>query len=319
MNRPDRPTAAPVTASQRNVRLASSLSWLALAYVFIHTVFSALARRHVAVPWTVFLADAGLLAAFIALNFVRVPSGMANRSVTHLARLWVPLIFFWFAYKWSQWTLYSFFPEGVSFDEFFITWDGYLFGQPAAWLSIGRPPWLTELLHGGYVSYYMYTPLVGIYLSFRRRFDALEQFLFAVVLGYFVSYPMFALLPVWGPRWALIEAGLVNSIDQRLTGYWLTHALNKIMWDGVALKGGAMPSSHSSTAIIFCTWCWKLWGRRAGVPATLLVATMFIGAVYGRYHYVIDVVLGIGLGVASMWLASKLRHDTVRDTMEANA
>ena len=311
------PSAAPRTRQRRDVPLASSISRLALVFLVTHTVFSALAVRNVHVPTYVFVVDGLLLAAFGALNTVRVPWQVAKRASTQIARLWTPLVFFWFGYKWCGWTLYAFYPPEASFDGIWIGLDGLL-GQPSLWMALDGPRWLTELAHFGYASYFVYAPILGIYLTYRRRYQAFEQFAFAVTLGYFVSYPVFALLPVWGPRWGLVAAGLLDASQQRLTGYWLTEVMSKLMW-GLALKGGAMPSSHSSTAVIFCTWCWKLWGRKGGIPATILGAGMFFGAIYGRYHYVVDVVAGILIGLVSMWLASKLKHQTVRETVESSA
>ncbi len=318
MSELDPPIAAPRTQERRDIPLASSISRLALVFLVTHTVFSALAVRQIHVPTYVFIVDALLLAAFVALNTVRVPCHVAKLDSTQIARLWTPLVFFWFGYKWSEWTLYAFYPPEVSFDGIWIALDGLLFGQPSLWLAQDGPRWLTEFAHFGYASYFVYAPILGIYLTYQRRYRAFEQFVFAVTLGYFVSYPVFALLPVWGPRWGLVAAGLLDPSQQRLTGYWLTEIMSELMW-GVALKGGAMPSSHSSTAVIFCTWCWKLWGRKAGIPATILVGVMFFGAVYGRYHYVVDVVAGILIGLVSMWLASKLKHQTVRETVDSSA
>ncbi len=56
-----------------------------------------------------------------------------------------------------------------------------------------------------------------------------------------------------------------------------------------------MPSAHSSTAVIFLMWCWWAWG---GIPATLTVTGVWVGAVYCRYHYVLDIICGAVLGLA---------------------
>ena len=53
-------------------------------------------------------------------------------------------------------------------------------------------------------------------------------------------------------------------------------------------------------------WCWRLWGVWGGAPALVVVAGMGLGSVYGRYHYVLDLVVGALLGLAAVWLADLL-------------
>ena len=156
-----------------------------------------------------------------------------------------------------------------------------------------------------YASYYLYIVGIGVYLHARRRYADFEQMTCAALAGYAVSYVVFALVPLYGPRWALVDAGLLPIGERRLTGYAITTWINRVQWDGMALKGGAMPSSHTSTGVVFLYWCWRLWGRRGGIPATIVVGGMALGAVYGRYHYVTDVAAGAGLAYAGILLARR--------------
>jgi membrane-associated phospholipid phosphatase len=81
--------------------------------------------------------------------------------------------------------------------------------------------------------------------------------------------------------------------------------VEKIMY-GVAHKGGAMPSAHSSTAVVFLVWCWRIWGWEGGAIALVVVVGMWFGAVYGRYHYMVDILVGGLLGVVALILAETL-------------
>jgi membrane-associated phospholipid phosphatase len=179
-------------------------------------------------------------------------------------------------------------------------------GQPSLnWARKGNKLF-SELLHIFYFSYYLYTLVIGIFLDMNNRLLEFEVMSLAVTTGYLVSYVTFALVPVYGPRWALVEEGLLSPAEQRAKGYWITSFTNKLMYGGPALKGGAMPSSHTSTAVIFLYWCWVLWGPVAGLGAALVVIGMCLGAIYGRYHYIVDVVIGALLGVISIILAEWL-------------
>ena len=96
---------------------------------------------------------------------------------------------------------------------------------------------------------------------------------FAVMLGYALGYSLSALIPVWGPRWGLVAAGLLESSEQKLQGYWVTRFIDAIMYGGIAHKGAAMPSMHSSTAVVFLFWCSGCGGlREASLRALSLSA-----------------------------------------------
>ncbi len=216
--------------------------------------------------------------------------------------LWSPLIFFWCAYLWNKPLLTAVHPEGRTIDPWLMRVDERFFGQPSLRWARRGGRWATEILHAFYVGYYLYTPVIGVWLHVGRPPAEFQAMAFAVCLGYLVSYLLFVLVPAHGPRWALVERGLLPPSEQRRPGFAVTRFVHRLMYDGPALKGGAMPSSHSSTAVVFLVWSWRLGGPEAGVVAVVLVVGMWIGSIYGRYHYVGDVVAGALLGLAAVLL-----------------
>ncbi|GAB4233427.1 MAG: hypothetical protein Kow00109_06120 [Acidobacteriota bacterium] len=243
-----------------------------------------------------------LLAAGFLWLLDLVTSGTSLGGWQKSVVLWSPVVFFWWAYLWAGKTLEAVWGPRKHFDDLLIRWEARI-GQPSLWWARRGTPWLTELLHAGYASYYLYTLVLGLYLDLADRHWEFQRFTFAVCFGYLVSYTVFALVPVHGPRWSLVEAGLLRPEERRLRGYWLTHATYRLMFDGPAHRGGAMPSSHCSTAVVFLIWAWRLGGAAWGVPASGLVAAMIAGAVYGRYHFVTDTAVGALLGIGATYLA----------------
>ena len=82
--------------------------------------------------------------------------------------------------------------------------------------------------------------------------------------------------------------------------------MNRLMYQGLAHKGGAMPSSHSSTAFVFFVWGWRIWGFEGAVLTGIVVVGMWVASVYGRYHFVLDVLIGAVLGAVGILLADHL-------------
>lgn len=267
--------------------------WLCIGYLLTHSLMVLFGRNRPRHFLRVVLLNTGLTAGFVGILF----------GGSLFLRLWLPVVFFWWAYRWSSRTLGTFHPLEFSLDPKILNLEGRFLGQPSLWWARRGNPWLIEVLHFFYFSYYLYTPVIGIVLYVDGRFREFEAMTFAVLLGYAVSYIFFAVTPVWGPRWALVKSGLLDPSEQQLQGYWFTRIINFIMYGGIALKGGAMPSAHSSTAIVFLVWSWVLWGGWGGIPATVIVTGMGVGSVYGRYHYVFDVLCGALLGAVCLWVA----------------
>ncbi|MCZ6485050.1 MAG: phosphatase PAP2 family protein [Acidobacteria bacterium] len=282
---------------------------LAIAYLSVHSGMVLLGWRRAQGLKRILSTNLLLIACFVAL-LLGATSEWRSSGWLRFLRLWSPVIFFWWAYLWAGHTLHLFYPPGVSFDSVIIRWEKRFLGQPSLWWARNGSRWLTEVLHFFYASYYFYTPVLGIYLYAQGRFNEFEAMTFAVMLGYAVGYSLSPIFPVWGPRWGLVAAGLLESSQQKLRGYWVTHSINFIMYGGTAHKGAAMPSGHSSTAVVFLFWCYHLWGLWVGIPASIVVLAMGAGSVYGRYHYIADILCGAALGALSVWFADWLILDS---------
>ena len=68
---------------------------------------------------------------------------------------------------------------------------------------------------------------------------------------------------------------------------------------GSSLVSGVSDCSGSSFLVFFFFAAYS-WGGVAGLGAFLIVLGMWIGAIYGRYHYLTDVLIGILLGILSI-------------------
>ena len=217
--------------------------------------------------------------------------------------LWSPLIFFWFGYLWAGLTLTSIHPSDHFFDRPIALFEEKHLGQPSLHWGKNRSRFLTELFHFGYISYYLYALSLGIIFDSTGRFNDFQTMSFAINFGYVVSYLCFALIPVAGPRWFLVEDSRLKEQELKQPGYLFTRVTHKLLYGGLVHKGGAMPSSHSSTAFVFFFFVTHTWGWAPGLAALVLVIGMWIGAIYGRYHYLTDVAVGILLGGIGVVLA----------------
>jgi len=101
--------------------------------------------------------------------------------------------------------------------------------------------------------------------------------LFFALLAFFVSYLLFIIIPVAGPRFFLS-----NQIYASYIGTFATEFLRRFV-EGAGLHGGAFPSSHVAVAIVVLFFVWKYYpkiGKRAFLPAVIFLSVpRFTGSI----------------------------------------
>jgi membrane-associated phospholipid phosphatase len=180
-------------------------------------------------------------------------------------------------------------------------WEAALFGaQPSHQLAGALPwLWLSEPVHAGYLAYYLliFGPPLVLYL--RRRQDAFAGTVLAILATFISCYIVFILFPVEGPRYAWTSPpGIPDGPVRRLT-LWLL--------EGGSSRGTAFPSSHAAVAVAASLSALR-YQRRLGVGVTLTTVLLVVGAVYGGFHYGIDMVVGVGVGLVVSLLALRWFH-----------
>lgn len=171
------------------------------------------------------------------------------------------------------------------------------------WLAPIQSSFLNEWMMLGYFSYYFVIPALALILHFQGRSRELHDFLTAATASFVISYAGFVLYPVAGPRYFLAD-----QFGNPLSGPCFVPLVNWII-ASAAIHGGCMPSSHVAVALVVLIWAYRTNRRVAYVMAPFIV-TLFFATVWGRFHYLSDVVVGwlvgvIGMRVAARWCATR--------------
>ena len=161
-------------------------------------------------------------------------------------------------------------------------------------------PWLNEFFSIGYGFFFVLIPLSALVLYFRAPREKFRGFLFTLGFTYFLCYITFIFLPAESPRFYM------PGLRESLQGYWFAHWLQTAV-EKNAFPGGSFPSSHIAASVItfMCYPYLKKWR----IPVLFLTIAMFAGTIYGRYHYFVDVVAGLAVGLVCYhlgpWLEKK--------------
>jgi len=189
--------------------------------------------------------------------------------------------------------------QGRYFDDWIQGWEMGLFGgQPSLELADAFPvPLISELLHFSYLSYYPIIFGPPLYLYFRRRIGDQQRVVFTLMLAFFAHYLFFIYFPVQGPRYLFPAPGgeMANGIMYRLA-----HAI----LEAGSSRGAAFPSSHVGVTVAQTAMAFLVL-RRAAPVLVVATAGLAVGAVYGGFHYGVDVICGLILGLLLFLLAPR--------------
>jgi membrane-associated phospholipid phosphatase len=185
------------------------------------------------------------------------------------------------------------------FDATVQQWDRMFFGTDAARTFAGAAPWrpLSEVLHAAYLSYYaiIYGPPLLIYLRGDR--EAFARMVRAFTIAMVACFVVFCLAPVEGPRYAWpAPDGVPDGMFRRM--------VNSVL-EGGSSRGTAFPSSHQAIALVIGLSS-LAWNRRLGLLLLTVSVLLGLGAVYGGFHYAVDMVAGGAVAVGA-WFAAGWR------------
>lgn len=247
--------------------------------------------RHRVPGWEGFVALHGIVMALIlALVFSR-------RRLPH-AHAWYPLLLPIIAFPEAAQLRDLFVDEWR--DDYVLAFEAALFAEPpTAWLGRWPSTVVSEILQAGYLSYFLFLPLVAGVLYVRGEAAPFYGVMSAVVLGYLTCYVIFLVFPTEGPAHTLRHLH-----TQPLPTGPLRSTVEFVQKAGT--HGNAFPSAHAVGAAVPLIYAWRYVPKL--VPWLLpLLMLMCVGAVYDRYHYASDMIGGVVIGVAAAALILALQ------------
>ncbi|MCK4414206.1 MAG: inositol phosphorylceramide synthase [Candidatus Eisenbacteria sp.] len=186
------------------------------------------------------------------------------------------------------------------FDDLIIQQEALLFSCQPSQVFHAILPWavLSELLHVAYLSYTLVFAVIALTLYFSRRYEPLKVFISTIMLTFLSCYLIFTFFPVqgpfhhFGPLVPTGEGGVFQSLTHRL----LTQASS---------VGTAFPSSHVAASVAAWLVC-RRYLRRFSWAVLLIAGGITIGTVYGGFHYAIDALAGLVVGITTGLLGPRI-------------
>jgi membrane-associated phospholipid phosphatase len=281
-----------------------AFEWVALAYLGASSALIAAFAENLAHP--VKLIGVQILVAAMILVLCLVETRVAQRAewqgatpsvkFWHFWRHWYPHLFFLFCFEELAKIVHLVTPAWK--DTKLIAADHWLTGvHPTVWLEQFATPARNDFMQFAYLTYFTYLLVLGGVLYYRRDWRGYWSVMTYSAAGYAIGYVIAIFFPIESPWFSM--AGAWHG---QLQGGPFTAVINFIEHFG-RVRGAAFPSEHvaGSVAVLWGAWRHRRWLFWVMVP---LVVCMCVSTVWGRYHYVVDVLGGMVTGTLGYVIGS---------------
>lgn len=215
------------------------------------------------------------------------------------ARNFYPVTLYLYFFESNTVTNQVFF--GRWLDDFFMSIDHTIFGYYPSmqWSVLFNHAIIKEVLYFAYFSYYLM--IIGLpVLFYIKKRQAMQEVVFVLSFVFYVCYFIYSWLPVIGGRY-FPEA---MTLTQQATGGVFQHIMAYIYTNSPHL-GGAFPSSHVAIALVLSALAYKYF-RLLGTVMFMITFFLAIATVYCHYHWFIDSVTGILMGLLGYLIGQRI-------------
>ena len=284
------PASAPVHSGPDSLR---PVDWLLLGYVAIVSVVAAVRAAQRPGCWWLLVAH-GLFMVLLYL-ITRPGLGPVGRTLREI----YPLLLLPALYSELDILNSGAIPV---YDSIVQQWELWAFGGQVSreWWQVMPSRFLSTLLHGAYLSYYLILSTPALYFAWKGDLQAVRRFVLVVMATFVICYLFFIFFPVAGPYYEFPRpaAWFTSNLAARLTYEALATGSS---------YGAAFPSSHVAAAVA-ATLAATRSSRRLGIALTVPTILLTVGVVYCQMHYAVDAVAGLAIGLGVTWVVGKVRR-----------
>jgi membrane-associated phospholipid phosphatase len=288
--------AEPIPRGLQEIwRACGAFEWLSLGYLAWMNAALLIFHRNIAQPGLYIVLHCWVALGILCLAWAAAHS---PSKIVQFARHWYPLALYLFFFEELGRIVHLIFPGW--FDRWLIDFDYRFAGvHPAAWLAQFSNPALNEFMQFAYMTYFLYLVILPAILYVARDRLAFWTVMASTAAANYFIYVVAVLFPIESPHFSLPA---LNS--KPLAGGAFTATINFIERFG-RVHGGAFPSAHvaGSMVALLSAWRYRRWLFWVCLPFFIC---MCVATVYGRYHYVADVIAGIAVGAAGFSAGTRL-------------
>ncbi len=241
----------------------------------------------------VFYRDSVPLASVMIVMYISIIAGTLllvafehTNRVLRMLRYFYPYIFIGFVFESLGFIVPYINPHNK--DPILIKIDRFLLGKDAAlvfnFLNIKG---LVDYLQISYLAYYILPAVIILYYYKKNKIKRLSYTLFALSLGYYISYLGYIFLPAIGPRYSL---SYLSHIP--LNGGAVFKVVHPILNQLEHIKQDCFPSGHTEISLLVFLLFYEE-NKKIALLILPIVLSLILATLVLRYHYFADVISGI--------------------------
>jgi membrane-associated phospholipid phosphatase len=276
-------------------RACGAFEWVTAAYLAWLNAVLLVFHRNVAHAAMYTVVHVWLCLGIICLAWAAAHS---KNPVLRFARSWYPLPLYIGFFEELRGLVHMIFPGW--FDRWLIEFDyGFAGVDPCVWLARFSSPAMNEFMQFAYMTYFLYLLILPAILYAHKDRLAYWTVMVSTAVAHYSVYVIAVLFPIESPYYSLAPLGAKSP-----AGGYFTASINFI--ERLArVHGAAFPSAHvaGSMVALLAAYRYRQWLFWVCLP---FFVSMCIATVYGRYHYVADVLAGIAVGAIGFAAGSLL-------------
>jgi membrane-associated phospholipid phosphatase len=245
------------------------------------------------VRWLTLTLNGALIFWFCLLAIADPPR---RGTALGIIRDWLMLPLILLAYREMGWMALP--QTSHALEQEWVKWDRLLlndWGGRAVIESLG--PVIPNVLELSYLLVYA-VPFISVaYFYINSKNNRLDDFYSVLLFATLTTYALYPFFPSQPPRFLWP--------DQDLPMLSLLRRLNLFLVNNAGIHTSVFPSGHVAAAFSSAFGLWRFlpevpWaGRRQMILATLIS----VATVYGRYHYAVDALAGLGMALIALALS----------------
>ena len=235
-----------------------------------------------------------LLVGFVCIALALMLSQLPPSPSLRVIRDWVPAVYLLQGY----WLCGLFFRRpSLRIERRLLAFDAWLFERSRLRRAAARAPRLVaSWFEATYLLAYPFVPGgFGVFLALGHR-DRADEFWMAALVAGFVCYGMLPWIQTRPPRSLAADRPL-----------WMPHPglrhLNATVLQRMSVQVNTCPSGHAATAVAVALTIVSAGAPAAGAAFLFVAASIVVATVMARYHYTLDTLLGLAVGVAAWGIA----------------
>ncbi len=200
--------------------------------------------------------------------------------------------------------------------------DGLLIGidrilffghDPTVLLERFVRPLVTELLQIVYTSFYLLPFSLCAIIYLRDREATFHVVAATIIIGFYISYIGYYLTPAIGPRFTLAHLQHIP-----LTGLLSFNFIRSMLDTAAGVVRDCCPSGHTMVSLLTVLLAGR-YAKRFLAPALVWTVLLMYSTMYLRYHYLIDLIVGIALaGVVFLFVPVVEKWVTARTDRQSS-